>query len=83
MSIPDHPGMGEPIITTGDVESHVRLIAYECKFTVESREGTGGDFERNVGGSRKEQRVTFEGYASPEMCDALIAAIGKVVGNGS
>ena len=36
-------------------------LLVECKFTVETREGLGGDFERNTGGSTKEKRITFRG----------------------
>lgn len=64
-------------IPTG--EPDVRLIAYECKFTVESRGGVGGDWERNLGGTHSEKRVAFEGYASPELYAALIDAMGKAV----
>lgn len=68
-----------PIITTSEVEPSVSLMVYECKFTVESRGGVGGDFQCNIGGTTGEKRVTFDGYASPEMYAALIDAMGKVV----
>lgn len=68
-----------PIITTRETEPSISLMAYECKFTVESRGGVGGDFQRNIGGATGEKRVTFDGYASPELCAALIDAIGKVM----
>lgn len=51
----------------------------ECKFTVESRNGVGGDWERNVGGAQTEKRVTFDGCATNELYAALIDAIGEVV----
>ena len=51
----------------------------ECKFTVESREGVGGDWERNVGGASKDKRITFDGYATGDLYAALIDAIGRVV----
>lgn len=68
-----------PIITTHDEEPHVGVMAYECRFTVESRGGVGGDWERNIGGAQSEHRVTFDGYASPDLYAALIEAMGKVV----
>ena len=68
-----------PIITTHAVEPSVETFACECRFTVESREGLGGDWERNVGGTHKERRVTFDGYASNALIDALIGAIAEVV----
>lgn len=51
----------------------------ECKFTVESRECLGGDWERNIGGANKEKRVTFEGFATTALYDAIIDAIREVV----
>ena len=70
---------GNPILTLHNTEPHTKPLAYECKFTVEGRGGVGGDWERNAGGMTGEKRVTFEGYASPELCYALIEAIGKVI----
>lgn len=67
-----------PILPTKD-EQDIRPMAYECKFTVESRGGVGGDWERNVGGMQGERRVTFDGYASPELYAALIDAMAKAV----
>jgi len=69
----------QSIITTEEQELAVEPITYECKFTVESRGGVGGDFQRNIGGMQGEKRVTFDGYASPELYAALIDAMGKVV----
>ena len=71
--------MSDPIITATDAQPEVRLMAYECKFTVESRECLGGDWSKNIGGANKEKRVTFEGYASPGLYDALADAIGEVL----
>lgn len=51
----------------------------ECKFTVEHRQGIGGDWERNVGGTHDEKRVTFAGYATGELYDALMASIREVL----
>jgi len=58
-----------PILPTKDEQ--VRPMAYECKFTVESRS--------EVGGIQGEKCVTFDGYASDELYAALIDAMGKVV----
>lgn len=66
-----------PILPTKDEQ--VRPMAYECKFTVESRGGVGGDCERNIGGIQSEKCVSFNGYVSPELYAALIDAMGKVV----
>lgn len=52
----------------------------ECKFTVESDSCVGGDWERNTGGAHERKRISFDGYASSEVCAALIGAINKVVG---
>lgn len=56
----------------------IRFI--ECKFTVEGKTGNGGDFEKNIGGNMSDRRITFEGYATPELYATLAAAIEKVVG---
>ena len=68
-----------PIITGHDDRKNVIPMAYECKFTIESRGGVGGDYQHNVGGMQGEKRITFDGYASIELYDALIEAIAKVV----
>ena len=70
--------MDRPIITTQDMEAVIEPMAYECKFTVESKGNVGGDWERNIGGFAEDKRVTFDGYASAALIDALIDAIGKV-----
>ena len=62
----------QPIVTTEEQELAVEPMAYECKFTVESRGG--------VSGATGEKRVTFSGYASPELYAALVDAMEKVVG---
>ena len=59
-----------------DEQDGIRFI--ECKVTVENREGIGGDFERNFGGTQKERRVTFDGYATPELYAAITKAIEEV-----
>ena len=59
-----------PILPTKD-EQVIRPMAYECKFTVESRS--------EVGGIQSEKRVTFDGYASDELYAALIDMMGKVM----
>lgn len=56
----------------------IRFI--ECKFTVEGEETLGGDFERNIGGTRKKSRISFEGYCSKEMYDVFADSIKKIVG---
>lgn len=64
----------QPIITSYDGDSEtVTPVAYECKFTVD---GTG-----NIGSTAQPRlRVTFEGYASPELYAAVIDAIRRTVG---
>jgi hypothetical protein len=70
--------MSDSELTTVQVgEPEFRFI--ECKFTVESSNTVGGDWERNVGGARTEKRVTYDGYATKELYAALIDAIGKTV----
>lgn len=49
-----------------------------CKFTVESREGLGGDWERNTGGATEKKRITFDGYATEELYAALMDAVKEV-----
>lgn len=58
------------ILSTSDIEPRIKALTFECKFTVESSEG--------LCGSSESRRVTFEGYASRELYEALIEAIGKV-----
>lgn len=52
---------------------------FECKFTVESDSGEGGDWAKNVGGLHERKRISFEGCASKELFAALVDAVGKVV----
>lgn len=68
---------GVPIVprTCGEAES---IVACECKFTIETIKGIGGDFQRNVGGTQEHRRVTFDGYAPNDLMDALVDAIGRV-----
>ena len=51
----------------------------ECKFTVESRLGLGGDFAKNTGGSTSHKRVSFEGCMSKDLYAALIDAMSAVM----
>lgn len=46
-------------------------LAIECEFGVERIDGMGG-----MGSTR---RVTFKGYATDEVCAALVGAIGMVL----
>lgn len=64
-------------IPTIDANADIRFI--ECKFTVESDEALGGDFEKNIGGSRKKTRINFDGVCSKELYIELANAIQKVV----
>ena len=65
-------------IPTIDMNADVHFI--ECKFSVESDEMTGGDWERNIGGMRKKTRIDFDGFCSKELYGELANAIQKVVG---
>lgn len=65
------------VLTPEEMETAPYMV--ECKFTVEHREGIGGDFERNVGGTQEHKRITFEGYATSQLYDALMNAIGEVL----
>lgn len=69
----------ETVILPNDSEPTVKPYMVECKFTVEHRESTGGDWERNTGGATSEKRVTFDGYATDALYDALIASIKEVL----
>ena len=60
-------------------EPSIKPLYVECKFTVESRQGRGGDFERNVGGNMTDKRITFEGFATNELYSAVMAAIADVL----
>ena len=53
------------------MEPTVCPLAIECDFTVERIDGLGG-----MGDTR---RVTFKGYATDEVCAALVNAIGMVL----
>lgn len=53
------------------VEPTIRPLAVECEFGVERIDGMGG-----IGSTR---RVTFKGYATDEVCAALVGAIGMVL----
>lgn len=59
----------------GNVDEHVEPticpLAVECEFRVERIDGMGG-----MGSTR---RVTFKGYATDEICAALVGAIGMVL----
>lgn len=52
----------------------------ECKFTVESSDDAGGDFECNVGGFRNRRRVEFEGYATREVVESVMEAVRTIAG---
>ena len=65
----------QPIITHYDGESDTfTAVAYECKFAID---GMG-----NMGEAHEQRRVTFEGYATPELYAVLIEAIRRTVGVG-
>ena len=71
--------MSDSELTTVQVgEPEFRPI--ECKFTIESRECLGGDWAKNIGGTNKEKRVTFDVCATNKLYAAIIDAMGKVVG---
>ena len=50
----------------------------ECKFTVESKHGNGGDWEKNIGGAMDNKRITFEGYATSELYNAVMNAVRNI-----
>lgn len=53
------------------MEPTICPLAVECEFGVERIDGMGG-----MGSTR---RVTFKGYATDEVCAALVGAIGMVL----
>ena len=55
----------------GRMEPSVCPLAIECEFGVECIDGMGG-----IDSTR---RVTFKGYATDEVCAALVGAIGMVL----
>lgn len=67
----------EPSFIEVTGEPDFRII--ESKLIVESERFSGGDWAKNIGGSRNQKRITFEGYVTPEMYSALIDAITKAV----
>lgn len=71
--------MNEVTQTCDIGEPTIKPLYFECEFTVSSREGLGGDWERNIGGSTREQRINFKGYASNDLLNALEEAIDKVL----
>lgn len=68
-----------PLVTVDSIEPTVKPIALECKFTVEAADSSGGDYLKNIGGGRTEKRITFDGYANPELLEVLAQAMIKVV----
>ena len=60
-------------------DSEVRPVYLECEFTVESRGGIGGDWEKNVGSSTSETRVKFKGYADATLIDTLAESMKAVI----
>lgn len=61
----------QPIITNYDGESETFTpIAYEYKFTVE--------YTGNAGEAHEQRRVTFDGYATPELYAALTEAVARI-----
>ena len=61
------------ITTTGEAPT-VEPITYNCELEVESTE--------RLAGTSTEQRITFNGEASPKLLDAIVEAIGQVTGYG-
>ena len=59
-------------------EPSIEQYLVECKFTIESREGLGGDWEKNTGGDTKDKRITFEGYATKELYSAVMDAVRNI-----
>lgn len=62
------------------LDTNADILAIESKFTVESDEMMGGDWEKNIGGARRKTRITFEGFCSKELYFELASAVRKVVG---
>ena len=60
-------------------EPSIKPLYVECKFTIESRQGRGGDWERNTGGNITDKRITFDGYATNELYNAVMAAVADVL----
>lgn len=48
------------------------------KFTIENCGGIGGDWERNIGGTNSEKRMTYEGPMSETLLSAIVEAIGRL-----
>lgn len=59
------------ILSVKGMEPTISPLAVECEFGVERIDGMGG-----MGSTR---RVTFKGYATDEVCAALVDAIGMVL----
>ena len=63
--------MSDILSNVEDMEPTICPLAVECEFGVERIDGMGG-----MGSTR---RVTFKGYATDEVCAALVGAIGMVL----
>lgn len=62
-----------------DGEPTIKPFLVECKFTVECREGLGGDWAKNTGGATSEKRITFDGYATDTLYATLAESIKEVL----
>ncbi len=51
----------------------------ECEFTVEQIEGLGGDWQSNIGGTTKEKRVRFKGFATNDLYESVMGSIKDVL----
>lgn len=60
-------------------EPSIETTFIECKFTVESRNGQGGDWEKNIGGKTSDKRISFEGCATSDLYSAIVDAVRKMV----
>ena len=58
-----------------DEKPSIEPFMVECSFTLESDDYNGGDFEKNIGGSRSNKRLKFEGYATKELYNAMTDAV--------
>lgn len=66
------------VLLPNDNNSSVEPYLIECKFTVESKHGNGGDWEKNIGGAMDNKRITFEGYATSELYNAVMDAVRNI-----
>ena len=66
------------VVPSDEKPPEIEPYLIECKFTIESREGLGGDWEKNMSGATKDKRITFEGCATKDLYGAVMDALRNI-----